>query len=745
MQKINQWIDRFPAALKVLLAVLFYPGSILFQELIFHQSVSQTRSAAGYVMLVLYAFVLGTILYLPTYFIRKRWVARTINSVMLAVIAVLFLVEFFIVQKFQTLFDIRTIVGGAKGIAQDFAGATFRLILSASGLWHIFLFFIPLILYLLFFGRTMETEEWKASMKARWIIFLGLILVSIDSFLCTKIVLKNKEPMAKAYETNYSFAIGVDRFGLMTGLRLDLIHMNGSNTEPTVEMEEEWEDPEAWTDISEEASVPEAEPATESSPAAEESVVAAQEESNISSAEESAAENGENSSLTPVETRSSILPETWEVKPAAMDLDLEALAENAPSTYMGNILKYAASQTPSNTNQMTGLFKGKNLILICAEAFCSHAIREDLTPTLYRMATKGINFLDYTQSYSCGTTGGECSYLMGVLPVDGSDSMMEIVGHNNYFTIGSALDREGYYGKAFHNHRYTYYNRHLSHVCLGYSDGYMGMGNGMEEFVTQTWAESDVEMFKGTYPMYKDKSPFNIYYMTVSGHDEYRENDNVQCYYHYDEVKDLPYSYQVQCYFAANLELEYSMQYLIEQLEKDGLADDTVIVISGDHFPYGLGWYDALGYKDDLNELYGFTVKTYLERDQNQLIIWSGCLENEEPIVVEEPVCAIDVLPTLLNLWGCDWDSRLLPGRDVFSKKLELVFDCYGNWKTTEGIYDAFTEEFTPNDPNMRSQEEYVKRINTTVSNKQKYCGGILNTDIFEYLFPTPEADDSGG
>ncbi len=736
MHKINEWIDKMPVTVKVPLALLFFPGSVFFQEMIFHQAVSQTRSSVGTLMLLLYSFVLGCILYLPTYFIRKRWIVKTINGVILAVIAVLFLVEFFIVQKFQTLFDIRTIVGGAKGIVQDFAGATFRMIFTKTGLWHIFLFFIPLILYFLFFARMMDTSEWSISSKARWILFFGLALVSMDSFLCTKIVFRNNEQIKKAYKANYSFAIGVDRFGLMTGLRLDLIRKTDTEKDVSIEFED-WEELEEWNDsLSEETEIQE-------SLAYEESSSAANTESSnvVEEAEISEVSDGVGDVQEQEEKKPSILPETWEVKPAALDIDLEALADNAPSTYVGNMLRYASMQTPSNTNQFTGIFKGKNLILICAEAFCSYAIREDLTPTLYRMATRGINFLDYTQSYSCGTTGGECSYLMGVLPVDGSDSMLEIIGHNNYYTMGSFLDREGYYGKAFHNHRYTYYNRHLTHEWLGYSDGYMGMGNGMEEFVTQTWAESDVEMFTGTYPLYHDKTPFNIYYMTVSGHDEYRENDNVQCYYHYDEVKDLPYSYMVQCYFAANLELEYSMQYLIEQLEKDGLADDTVIVISGDHFPYGLGWYDALGYKDDLNELYGFTVKTYLERDQNQLIIWSGCLEKEDPIVVEDPVCAIDVLPTLLNLFGCEWDSRLLPGRDVFSKKLPLVFDCYGNWKTPKGVYDAFSEVFTPTDPKMTSQEDYVKRINTTVSNKQKYCGVILNTDFFEYIFPTPEED----
>ncbi|MBO6158744.1 MAG: sulfatase-like hydrolase/transferase [Firmicutes bacterium] len=754
MQKLS---DKIPSIWKYILSALFFPLGLFFQEMVFHQAVFLHQSFLSVVITFLFSFCMGLILYLPTYLIKKALVAKIVTGILLGLIALTFCVEFFIVQQFQTLFDLGTITLGAGEAAADFTGTALRLITSRTGLWHIFLFLLPLILYFVISKYFMKSGFGTLKLKTAVLAGFLILFLAADSAAAAGVVIHKNDQLKKAYRTEYTFAKSTDSFGLMTGIRLDLIRPKEERISDLTWEAEDWEDwpeeelPEeeleegsASAEMAESSSpseetLPADEMIAEADPSASESAAANGSEEETADAEASAdssADTEEDEVIEEAETP-SLLPETWEVKPAQLDLDFEALSEAAPSSSIAAMDAYASSLRPSNTNAFTGLFKGKNLILICAEAFCSHAIDEKLTPTLYRMATKGINILDYTQPYNAGTTGGECCYLMGVLPIDGAQSMQEIVNHNNYYTIGSFLDREGYYGQAFHNHRYTYYNRNITHQHLGYSEGFIGYGSGLESFITSAWPESDVEMFEGTIPMYIDKQPFNIYYMTVSGHSEYDVNQNDQSKKHWDRVKDLPYSYAVQCYYAANLELEDSMTLLIKELEKKGIADDTVIVISGDHFPYGLSWYDALGYKKDLDELYGFNVRTYMERDQNQLIIWSGCLEDYDPVVVSEPVCSIDVLPTLLNLFGCEWDSRLLPGRDIFSKKLAIAFDAYGDWKTTEGEFNAFTNQFTPYDENMFDPEGYKKRINATVSNKLKQCAVILQTDYFEHIFPS--------
>jgi phosphoglycerol transferase MdoB-like AlkP superfamily enzyme len=261
----------------------------------------------------------------------------------------------------------------------------------------------------------------------------------------------------------------------------------------------------------------------------------------------------------------------------------------------------------------------------------------------------------------------------------------------------------------------------------------MGYGNGMENYVKNVWPQSDLEMLQGTLPTYIDKQPFNVYYMTVSGHSGYTKTGNSMTKRNWDVVKDLPYSDAVKGYLAANYELEKAMAYLVNTLEEKGIADDTVICISTDHFPYGLDSGGSLGNMPYLSELYGYQVNDLFQRDHSRLILWCGSLEDSEPIVVSTPTYSLDILPTLSNLFGTEYDSRLMVGRDVFSDQEALVFNSNYDWKTAYGTY--YNGTFTQTDMSVTLPENYASQMKTVVRNKMRYCQWSLENDYFRYLF----------
>ena len=506
---------------------------------------------------------------------------------------------------------------------------------------------------------------------------IAVIILALVLFF-TNIQLINATALGAKYNSEYTFHDAVSDFGLMTGLRLDfnrnilgIKHDSGFNYDP--ESTTGTDDPEESRD--------------------------------------------------PRDTGES-----------RMDIDFDALHESA-SGKTAELDVYCSSQKVSRKNEYTGIFRGKNLIMISAEAFCAEAIDEKLTPTLYRLATKGIIFTDYYQPASAGTTGGEYQNLLGLLPSAGGRSFKNSIGHNLYFAMGNQLNRLGYYGKSFHNNTYTYYDRHLTHPYLGYSDGFMGYGNGMEAYVTDQWPQSDLEMMAGTLPTYIDKQPFNVYYMSVSGHGTYDLSGNNMTVKHWDKVKNLNYSDPVKGYLACNIELDRALEAVVKMLEEKGIADDTVICIAADHFPYSLDNDAALGNMPYLSELYGYNVVNYMQRDHNRLILWCGCLEDKEPIVVSSPTFSLDIVPTLSNLFGTEWDSRLLPGRDVFSDAEALVFNTGYDWKTDLGTYISSRGEFTPADENTVIPEGYVDRIKNIVANKIKFCSDVLETDYYAHVF----------
>ena len=115
--------------------------------------------------------------------------------------------------------------------------------------------------------------------------------------------------------------------------------------------------------------------------------------------------------------------------------------------------------------------------------------------------------------------------------------------------------------------------------------------------------------------------------------------------------------------------------------------------------------------------------------------MWSGCLEKEEPIVVEDPVHSMDILPTLLNLFGIEFDSRLYIGRDVFSDAMPIaMWTSNLSWVTDKGYYTASTKKFTLREGVTEVPEDYVKTIRAYVNNCKTYCKNVAAKDYFSYL-----------
>ena len=661
---------------KLFLSIFLLPLSIFYYELIFREATVQGTWGISFYPTLLFSLLYGGILFFILTFIKNKKAYYITNLVMVCLTAIPFIIEFFVYRQFKIFYDLNTVAGGAGDVAGGFMGDVLRLIFSFDGLSHIFLFILPAIIYGIL-GRKYDVAP-AFSEKHRYASIFTLSVV----FIVTLFTVNFNKAFSNAYDYQYSFQSAVSSFGLLTGIRLDATR-NATGNDGGFEMIE----------IVEET-------------------------------EETVSEQESETMETEIDYGDSIL-----------DIDFNALAEHSSGVY-AEMDRYVASLKPSSKNEYTGMFEGKNLIFITAEAFSEEFIDPELTPTLYRMATKGMQFTDYYQPASAGTIGGEFNNVFGMLPMNGGISFENMAYNYSPFTMGQQLNKLGYYGVAYHNNDYTYYSRHITHNSLGYSEGFYGMGNGLEDVITYCFPESDLELIQGTINDYIQQQPFNIYYMSVSGHSEYTNGSNAMAIKNQDAVAHMTdVSDRIRNYYACNLELEYAMTYLLDRLERRGIADDTVIVIAADHFPYGLDYDAALGNMPYLEELYGHQVNTYLERDHNRLIIWSGCLEENEPIVVDTPTSSVDILPTLSNLFGLEWDSRLLVGRDVFSDANPLVFTISYDWKTDKGTYLSWSGKFTPVDENVKIPEGYVERINSIVRNKLTFSSRVINYDYYSHVF----------
>lgn len=409
-------------------------------------------------------------------------------------------------------------------------------------------------------------------------------------------------------------------------------------------------------------------------------------------------------------------------------IDFDKLIKNEEDNTIKEMHEYFSTQEASKKNKYTGMFKDKNLIVLVGESFSSLAIREDLTPNLYKLYKEGFQFDNfYTPIFPVSTADGEYITDTSLIPKEGVWSFLRVAGNYMPYSYANVFEKQGYSSNAYHNHTATYYERDKYIETMGYNS-YLAVGTGLEDRMdTSNWPNSDYEMVKTTVDDYINNEKFMAYYMTVSGHMNYTKIGNMMVYRNWDQVKDLPYSNKAKGYLAANIELDKAVGELLSRLEQAGKLEDTVIVISGDHYPYGL----TLG---EINELSTFERDDKFEKFRMPFLIWSGSMKG--PIKVEKIGSSLDVLPTVLNLFGAEFDSRLLMGRDILSDSDPIVIFSDRSFITDKGRYNSLTEQFTPNE-GVTIEEGYVDKINTIIYKKYQMSRLILENDYYKHVFKT--------
>ena len=410
----------------------------------------------------------------------------------------------------------------------------------------------------------------------------------------------------------------------------------------------------------------------------------------------------------------------FEYKDNKLNIDFKNLRTN--NSEIVSLNNYMDSISPTKQNKYTGIFKGKNLIYIVAESFNEIGVREDLTPTLYKLVNSGFKFNNYYSSNNLSTIGGEFQALTGLY----ADSSILYTWRKglNYFPFGLAnvFKGEGYNTFAYHDHFYNFQDRNKYLKALGF-DNYKGCYNGLEDKIKcNIWPEYDTEMIKATTSDYLNSTePFMVYYMTVSGHLAYNFGGNMVATKNREKVNNLPYSDSVKAYLATQIELNDALELLIKSLEEKNKLDDTVIVLLADHYPYGLT-------VDQINEISNYKKDGIIGVNDSNLIIWNNKMKTVE---VDKVSMSIDVLPTVYNLFGIDYDSRLFAGSDILSTREGMAIFNERSWVTDKGKYFGSSNNFVQNE---EVDGNYIKTINNIMNNKISISKLIVKNNYYDYL-----------
>lgn len=443
----------------------------------------------------------------------------------------------------------------------------------------------------------------------------------------------------------------------------------------------------------------------------------------------------------PVDTEPSI-----DTSPNIIDsIDFNALKQQTTNKDKQNLCDYFGALSGTNKNEYTGILKGYNLIYICAEGFSKYAVDPQVTPTLYKMSNGGVVLNNYYNAYKNTTTNGEFSFMTGLWPdvsrdADANSASGSFVqSKTNYMPFSTANMFNGINANtyAFHNFRGYYYQRNKTHANLGFKNlKFMGGTNGMH--FTTSWPSSDFEMMEQSIDDYIKDDQFHAYYMTFSGHGPYSEANPIAVR-NLEKVKELlgdrKMTETAKYYLAANYELEKAMALLLEKLEAAGKLDKTMIVIAGDHYPYYLSEYHY-------NSIAGHKVDTNFEKYSSTCIMYCSGMDT---VKVDAPCSNVDILPTVYNLFGMEYDSRLLMGTDVFSNNTHIAMLYNKSFITDKVKYNAQNgkAEWLPSSETMTETDKsnYLNYCITTTKNRYTASLDVISEDFYRFVFAEPEID----
>ncbi len=412
------------------------------------------------------------------------------------------------------------------------------------------------------------------------------------------------------------------------------------------------------------------------------------------------------------------------------DTKWQELIKNEEDLTLNYLNEYFINNKKTSKNSYTGLFEDKNLIVIMMESVDDIFINEDLYPNFYRLLSSGYYFKNnYSPRNSCATGNNELSGMIGLYSIYNKCTANTYSSNIYPYSIFNLFNNKGYKTTSMHNYTEKYYQRREIHTNMGskryydvddlkltYNTKYEEWSSD-KDFMTQV-----VNILNG----YSKSDKFMTWLTTVTSHQPYGSSIYGDKYLYLFEGHEYDdYNIKLKRYMSKLKVLDDGLGVLLRGLEKQGKLDNTVIMLYGDHYPYGLA-------NNILEEALPYSIEEKYENERVPFVIWSN---DSEATTYTKYTSYVNLLPTVANLFNLDFDSRYSTGEDLFSSDYQsIVVFADGSWKNEIAFYNASNDNITYYTDKEYTIEQIIK-INEDVNNKIKYSNLAIQHDYFNYLY----------
>lgn len=409
------------------------------------------------------------------------------------------------------------------------------------------------------------------------------------------------------------------------------------------------------------------------------------------------------------------------------DTNWNNLIDNETNETLNTLNKYFINSDISDTNNYTGMFKDKNLIVIMLESVNDIIINKEDYPNFYKMYSEGWHWKNnYSPRNSCSTGNNEMSGMTSLFSIYNTCTANNYRKNTYFEAIFNLFNNKGYNTFSAHDYTEHYYYRNEIHTNMG-SNAYYGVEKlGIEySSIYKNWA-SDEDFMNKVLELIDnvDNKNFMAWLTTVSSHQPYYyssiEGDKYLSLY-----EDMDIRTDLKRYKSKLKILDNALGILLNGLEKKGILDDTVIVMYGDHYPYGLS-------TDTINTVLDYDTNVDYENERVPFVIYNNGIESKE---FDSYTSYINILPTVANLFDLDYDPRLYMGSDLLSKDYEsMVIFADGSWKNEYAYYNASRSSIEYYTDKTYTIEE-LQNINNKIDLKIKMSGLAIKNNYFNYLY----------
>lgn len=400
---------------------------------------------------------------------------------------------------------------------------------------------------------------------------------------------------------------------------------------------------------------------------------------------------------------------------------VDEVIENVPEvTIEQRITEMLQNQNDSLLNEYTGIFEGKNLLLIEAESLNYYAIHPTLTPTLYKLFNEGIRMNNYHAPMFLGSTSDtEFMALTSLLPANNGR-----ITYHNYFdnvyphTLARSFTQLGYFSFASHSNYGSFYNRTLMLPNLGF-DFLDNVG------LTLPHLAKDSEVIEHIKWIMYERDQYFSFLITYNGHQPYTVAElDPEFLTYYEKVnRTLPnWPEAEKVYLAKSMDLDCGLELLLKDYRKNNILDDLVIAIYSDHIPKGVFGQTFVENQEACSLSNGYELNCL----NTPFFIWHSSAPDTTILTKSSP---LDIAPSLYDLFNMPYNPNYLLGQSVFSHDNKgFSFDEFGVIQTNHFTYDILRDTIVHD---WTQSEEVFRQQAQALYQKLQIGYKIVETNYF--------------